>query len=757
MRYVLLLFVLWGFILPITEAQVLAFPRLKIPVKTGGQTLEDPWVGGLNTPQFSAADLNQDGVQDLVIFDRSGNIILTYLNEGTAGQVSYRFAPQYAVHFPLLNDYAILRDFNKDGAADIFTASTAPGTQEVQVWQGYFEGSQLRFKSFKFYYPTCSTCNPLYIYYPDEEPGFWNNLPVSKADLPSFEDVDGDGDIDLLSFEASAGGHVYWWENTSVEKGFGTDSLHFELKDRCWGRFYETGLDPCLNILSPDPTICATLFAGGNTGNNAEDGLHPGSTLMIYDQEGDGDMELVSGDISFDCFNMMTNGGTPEVAWMNAQDDAFPAYDESVDLPTFPASYYLDVDNDGKKDMIASPNNKSIGEDQRCAWWYKNVGTGANHVFELQNKKLFVEEMIDLGTSSHPAFADVNGDNLLDIVVGTYGYFSLPSNALNARLYLFLNTGTATQPEFTLSNNDWLGLSDYAPNDSDFSPTFGDIDGDEDLDLLVGNNGGNLYCFRNQAPLGSPMLFTQDFSSMWVSMDVGISSAPLIYDLDADGLPDILMGERQGNVNFFKNIGAGSNPQFSSTPTIQKLGNIDVREYGQAAGFSTINLVYTNDGPLLVVGGLNGKYLAFTNVTATADSFPLLSSQWGNIDDGERSHPALADLNTDGTLELLTGNLRGGLTLYKTTLTDVSVPVRTPITDVPALQISPNPATDVVRLSWSGHNTAQWRAFNAIGQLTAEGIYTQSTTLDVHTWPSGVYLIEVTSEGTRAIGKLVKN
>ena len=108
-------------------AQAPMFQRLSFPVSQDGKTLRYPFAGGLNAAQLSAADLNQDGIQDLVIFDRAGDVLLTFLNGGKTGEIDYTYAPDYACYFPLLRDYVLLRDFNGDGAADIFTASDFPG------------------------------------------------------------------------------------------------------------------------------------------------------------------------------------------------------------------------------------------------------------------------------------------------------------------------------------------------------------------------------------------------------------------------------------------------------------------------------------------------------------------------------------------------------------------------------------------------------------------------------------------------------
>src|SRR3970040_1526472 len=51
-----------------------------VQVVQNSVTLKNPWVGGHNSCQFSAIDLNFDNIKDLFVFDRVGNKITTYLN-----------------------------------------------------------------------------------------------------------------------------------------------------------------------------------------------------------------------------------------------------------------------------------------------------------------------------------------------------------------------------------------------------------------------------------------------------------------------------------------------------------------------------------------------------------------------------------------------------------------------------------------------------------------------------------------------------
>ena len=96
---------------------------IEIQVKTKENALAYSWAGGLNACQFGRIDLDGDGQKDLLVFDRHGNRLLTFLNRGATGEINYVFAPEYAKRFPQLTDWAIFADYDGDGREDIFTYS----------------------------------------------------------------------------------------------------------------------------------------------------------------------------------------------------------------------------------------------------------------------------------------------------------------------------------------------------------------------------------------------------------------------------------------------------------------------------------------------------------------------------------------------------------------------------------------------------------------------------------------------------------
>ncbi|MEL6806105.1 MAG: FG-GAP-like repeat-containing protein, partial [Bacteroidota bacterium] len=103
---------------PILLAAQFELERAYPTVTTGEDVFSLAWEGGLNSPQPGKADLDGDGRDDLFIFERMGDIPLAF----RATPTNYEAAPELLEHWPIenLNGWVVLRDYNQDGAIDIF-------------------------------------------------------------------------------------------------------------------------------------------------------------------------------------------------------------------------------------------------------------------------------------------------------------------------------------------------------------------------------------------------------------------------------------------------------------------------------------------------------------------------------------------------------------------------------------------------------------------------------------------------------------
>lgn len=629
------------------------------PVQWQGRTLTEPFAGGLNAPQFSTADLDNDGLPDLVVFDRAGDVVLPFLRVPEGNGWRWRLAREYARYFPTLTSWCLLRDYDGDGVMDLFAFSER-SKNGFRAYRGRYQNDTLTFDV----YPVWGTTDNIFTFQLPN--GSTTQIYVAFDDIPAFDDIDGDGDIDLVTYDPG-GGNAWYFRNMSVESGFGRDSLNFSWADVCWGKFFETGVSEAIH-LSPSPTVCQTTVAG-------EDGhiaglRHAGSTLLTLDMNDNGLKDLVIGDVSFNNLSLLTNGGTPQNAWMIAQDTFWPSGDVPVMIPYFPAAYHVDLDLDGARDILVSPNSPIGSLDTGQVWLYRNEGTDQLPDFRLHSRDELVRDMLDLGTGSRPAFIDVDGDGLLDLLVGNFGFYNPDANFKPSIIYL-RNTGTPTQPEFTLEDLDFLGMSVYGLNFVfHFAPAAGDLDGDGDTDLIIGHANGSLFFVENLAGPGNPALFGTPQPD-YQGVSVGSYSVPQIVDVNGDGLMDLLVGSNVGNVRYFQNQGAQGAPAFvanaSVPPNSGFFGQVDMRHKSTFAGRAAPWLYRTATGMEMVVGSNYGDVRRYQVIAGDYNAkFPVLDSLYPGHRDGFETTPTMADLDNDGQYELVIGNLRGGITAYRT-------------------------------------------------------------------------------------------
>ena len=247
---------------------------------------------------------------------------------------------------------------------------------------------------------------------------------------------------------------------------------------------------------------------------------------------------------------------------------------------------------------------------------------------------------IDAGGYSTPTFTDLDGDNLLDMLVGKLdGKINhYEQNALNST-------------SFTLVTDYFNGIDvlDYS------IPTFTDLDGDDLLDMLIGRSGGNIRHYEQNAVNSTSFtLITTGFSGS----NEGSYSAPIFTDIDGDGLLDMFLGEQLGNINHLEQNAVNST---SFTLVTESFNGIDVGLYSTPT-FTDLN----GDGLLdMFVGEADGNINHYEQDALNSPSFTLVTESFEEIDVGSRSAPSFTDLDGDGLLDMLVGEADGTLYHYE--------------------------------------------------------------------------------------------
>jgi hypothetical protein len=642
-------------------------------VSKNGTTLLNPWAGGLNAGQFSTMDLNEDGVQDVVVFDRTTNRVSTFI--GNATTKTYRHAPMYEARFPSMENWMLLVDYDGDGRKDLFTHTP----QGIRVFRQVRVGDTWTWKLFKPLLNSFGFSGPL-------------NLLVVATDVPALIDVDDDGDLDVITFEI-LGNFVEMHQNMSMERYGVPDSLEFVRNGLCWGNFVK---EHCNDFsLGID---CGSVENLGAKPNGRI--MHAGNAILMQDMNGDGKKDMLMGHVTCDNIARLINTGTNRVANFTSFDANYPAQNP-INFTIFPAAYSEDVDFDGVKDIIAAPNvyanEGNLMDFRSSTWYYHNAGTNNNPAYELWQKNFLQDQMIDVGENAAPAFFDVDGDGDQDMIVGTGG--TRGETGFRAGLELLRNVGTAKEPRFEWVAEEYLKFS-TAIQLTQVKPQWADFDGDGVADLgFSGISFKGLECryLPNKAARGEAVRVAMNEAEI-ITMPAAVQAndTPYFYDTDGDDDLDLIVGKAQGSIAYYLNTGTAKQPVYQLQT--ENLAGVKTNFDGRFVSIAVadINL----DGqPDLLTGDQTGMVRVFHSGAW---------GQWSRRDSmlvkvgneaiapklGAYLHTTVADYTGDGKPDVAVGTHGGGVRLLTNILPVVITSVEPVLTAT--FVAYPNPAEGYV-------------------------------------------------------------
>ena len=576
----------------------LAFPPELVRVVNPFEVLDEagtryahPTLGGLNVPRPQFIDIDHDGDLDLFIQERSGQIMFF---EHVAGLDATEFVWR-TDHYQGLDvgEWYRFVDMDDDGDYDLLAEEP--------------------FSHIRYYRNDGTPGEPSFTLAADtlRDPA-GKAIFSDRQNIPNVTDIDCDGMLDL--FLGRLDGTVSRYEERGVD---------------------ENGV-PRFRLVADRFEMIEIVARIGSR--------HGANTIAFEDVDHDGDQDLFWGDFFEPGLLFIENRGSCTSPMLRGEPVAFPL-ERPLKTSGYNAPTFGDVDGDGDLDLLVGVLGGAFNPNLTAADNLLFFEGDADGTFTQRTARYL--SGIDIGSESIPALVDLDGDGDLDLLLSNK---IDPANLRTSRVYRFENQGTPHNPSFRLTGT--LNLS----GSYHYAPTFGDLDGDGDVDMLLGSWSNDVAFLRNTGTTTEPEFVLED--STFVSLTRGSNSTPTLGDLDGDGDLDLFVGEASGTLNYYRNDGTPQSPNFVLVS--DRYNDIDV---GRRSFPTLVDL--DRDGDLdLVVGTAAGELKFFRNV-GTPQAAEFVPDPAFTFTVGGYATPVFADIDGDGDLDLFSGGIGGGLLFFE--------------------------------------------------------------------------------------------
>jgi len=467
------------------------------------------------------------------------------------------------------------------------------------------------------------------------------NNPFAQVNVggnasPAEFDVDGDGDQDLLVGNSSGKISYFRKDKDGFIKLIGKDNPFETIKvgdnnylDNASPEVFDVDTDGDFDVLVGNDNGEIKYFRNEGNGfieqkgiKNAFFGVDVGwnATLTKFDVDTDGD------------FDILVANGDGEIKYSENltidQNDAPIAKNNFIGISSKNPRKINVLSNDiePEKDPISlikfQRNTKAGGTVQR-----DNNGTSGN---QTDDKLIYTP----------PANFDLNDTDSFTYTIAD------PNNQKSTATVNILAIPILGEQDNSLNPFYTLDFVQSA------APGVGDLDGDGDDDILIGNRNGFIEYFRNDGDG-----FTQGNDNPFEGMDVGRSVAPEIFDVDGDGDEDVLVGNWNGKIKYFRNDGESFTELTGKDNPFNK---VNVGGYANPTGFDV-----DGDGDEdLLIGNGGGKIQYFRNDGESFTELTGKNNPFNKVNVGYSAAPTGVDLDQNGVQDLLVGNSEGEIKYF---------------------------------------------------------------------------------------------
>ena len=325
---------------------------------------------------------------------------------------------------------------------------------------------------------------------------------------------------------------------------------------------------------------------------------HGANAVEFYDMDNDNDLDLIWGDFYQPGLFYLENYGT----------STNPDFDDLLMVTDFPQgtdfvttgyniARVVDFDLDGDGDMVVGVLSGAYGTEYlNNLYYFKNNGTAENWNFEMVTSRLLPG--LDFISGTQPTLTTNCNSNAVEIWIGTDS--DSANINWNGSIYYLNNNGSAAEPALVGDGVKW-----FTQIGNNLVPAFFNFNNDGGEELFVGEFNGKLYKIDQYQDDPFFCIFG-DPEADFLNIDLSGRATPSFGDIDQDDDDDLAVGDKNGVIHIYWNQGSADSAVFDSMSYL----NIDIGDNASPCVLKNGHIIAGNEeGELYEITYLDSEEL----------------------------------------------------------------------------------------------------------------------------------------------------